>query len=376
MNKIIWVKTKCLNYYHFINKLKYLNISILEINYEKKWLYLKIYAADFKKLTKYLVSYNFKLVKNNGIYYIIDLIKKNWILVVGLILGLGLYLLLTHLIVRLDIIHENKEIREILSEELKERGVKVPSIKKNYKQLTKIKEEILELYPDRLDWLEIEVRGMTYIIRVEQRVRLDNNFQNKFCDIVAKKNGRVTNIKLANGELLVGIDDYVRKGDLLISGNVIYNAEEKRNTCANGEVKAEVWYKVNVTIPFNYYQKVKTGRKKNNLVIDNDGNKKRLLKKRFASFDSSYKLIFKILGIKLFLEKEYETKKIAKVYNEHEALQIALNKAEENIKKKIGQDQIINKKVLKKDINDSTMEVEIFITTEEVISRKIIKGVE
>ena len=40
MNKIIWVKSKCDDYYKFINKLQYLRINIIEIKYENKNIYL------------------------------------------------------------------------------------------------------------------------------------------------------------------------------------------------------------------------------------------------------------------------------------------------------------------------------------------------
>ena len=42
MNKIIWVRSKCSDYYRFISKVQYLNIKILEIKYENKYIYLKI----------------------------------------------------------------------------------------------------------------------------------------------------------------------------------------------------------------------------------------------------------------------------------------------------------------------------------------------
>ena len=67
MNKIIWVKSKCDDYYKFINKLQYLRINIIEIKYENKNIYLKIEAKYLEKLNKYLVSYKFKVVKELGI---------------------------------------------------------------------------------------------------------------------------------------------------------------------------------------------------------------------------------------------------------------------------------------------------------------------
>ena len=48
--KTIWVKAKCSNYYHFLSKVQYLNVNILEIKYEDNYIYLKTLAEDISKL--------------------------------------------------------------------------------------------------------------------------------------------------------------------------------------------------------------------------------------------------------------------------------------------------------------------------------------
>lgn len=368
MNKTIWVKTKCQDYYSLINKLKYLNINIINIKEEETNLYLKIKEVDVKKLQKFLPNYKFIKYKRSGIYYLIDITKRHYIYFICLIIGIILFLILSHTIVKINIIHENKEIREILQEELKDQGITIPSFRKNYVELEKIKNKILRKYPDKLDWLEIESSGMIYNIRVEERIITDLKKNNKYCDIVAKKDGTISNIKLLNGELAIGINDYVRKGDTLIKGNVNLNNIDVRNTCAKGEIYAEVWYKVNVSVPFKHYESKKTGKRKMNLIYDNGNIKKRILVPRFKYYESSYKPILKILNRTLYLEKEYEVKKEKYSYDSKEALNIAINKAIDNVSKKLtAKDKIIAKKVLKKEENNSTMDIEVFIVTEEEI---------
>lgn len=372
MNKhIIWIKAKCDNYYRFMSKIELINIPILEIKYQNQNIYLKIEEKHLEKLKKYLVSYKFKKVSDLGIYQILNKIKDNHIFLIAIILGLILYFFLTNVIVKVNIVHQSKEIRDLLKEELKERGIKTLSLKKSYEKLDKIKKEILDAYPDKLDWLEFEIDGMVYNVRVEERIITDTKKEEKTCDIVAKKNGTVSNIKLYNGEVIVDLNDYVRQGDTLISGKVIYNENITRNICASGEVYANVWYTVDVSIPFKYYESTQTGKKKYNIMWEVNENKRRLLKKRFTNFDSNLHPILKIFDFSLYLESEYETIENEKYYSEEEALNMALNKAEENIKKKISdKDTIIDKKVLKKDVNNSTMEVEIFVIVNELISEE------
>lgn len=374
MNKgIIWVKTPCDNYHRFVSKVQFLGISILEIKYEKKILYLKVSKRDFEKLQKYLVSYKFEYHSSLGIANILEKGKKNHIFLIMLLLGACLYIVLTNTIVSVNVVHENKEIRELLEEELRIRGVHVLSLKKSYKKIEEIKKEILDAYPDRLDWLEIERVGMVYNVRVEERIITNTDKVDKTCDIVAKKDGTISHIKLYDGEMKVDINDYVRKGDVLVSGSILHNEEVKRNICANAEVYANVWYTVDVSIPFIHNEYEKTGKKKYNLVWEINENKKQLFKDRFEEYESNYKTLLKVFDFTLFLDTEYETTKNELKYTESEALEKALSKAEESIKKQIGEkDQIINKKVLKKQVNDSTIDVEIFVIVEELISEEML----
>lgn len=374
MNKrIIWVKTSCDNYHRFVSKVQFIGISLLEIKYEKNILYLKIFKKDFEKLQKYLVSYKFEYHSSLGIVSLLEKCKKNHIFLIMLLLGTCLYIVLTNTIVSVNVVHENKEIRDLLEEELKIRGIHVLSLKKSYKKIEEIKKEILDAYPDRLDWLEIERVGMVYNVRVEERIITNTDKVDKTCDIIAKKDGTISHIKLYDGEIKVDINDYVRKGDVLVSGSILYNEEVKRNICASAEVYANVWYTVDVSIPFIHNEYEKTGKKKYNLVWEINENKKQLFKDRFEEFESSYKPLLKVFDFTLYLDTEYETTKSELKYTENEALEKALSKAEESIKKQIGEkDQILNKKVLKKQVNDSTIDVEIFVIVEELISEEMI----
>lgn len=372
--KVIWVKAKCNDYYRFISKVQYLNITILEIKYENKYIYLKLEDKYLEKLNKYLVSYKFKVVNETGIYELLNKMKKNYIFVICLIIGIILFWLLTHLVVKINIVHENKEIRELLTEELKEYGITVLSFKKSYKELDKIRQEILDKYPDKLDWMEFDVDGMVINVRIEERIITDTSKEDKVCDLVATKSGIINDILVNNGEIKVNINDYVREGDTLVSGIITYNEENKRYTCASGKVYATTWYTASVSIPLEYKEYVETGKKKYNLIWESSGNKKNILRQRFPNYNSYLKNIFHIFDYKLYLETEMETEEIVKTYTEDEALEVGINKAIENTQITLGEfDEIIDKKVLKKSVNNSTMDIEVFIIVKELISteRKI-----
>ena len=369
MNKVLWVKCKCDDYYKFINKIKYINIKILEIKYEQGYVYLKIEDKYLEKLNKYLISYKFSVVKETGVYDILNKIKRNYIFCICLLIGIILFFIMSNMVVKINIIHESSEIREIIADELDEYGIKVLSFKKSYKELDKIRQEILDKYPEKLDWMEFDVDGMIINVRIEERIITDTNKDDKVCNLVAAKSGIINDIKVEQGEVLVNINDYVNEGDILVTGVINYNEEMKRTTCASGEIYATTWYTVDVKIPFEYSEYVETGKKKYNIVWENDGNKKQILRERFDSYNSYLKNILKIFDFNLYVETEMETKKITKTYTEDEALEVGINKAIENVLIKLGEkDEIIDKKVLKKVVNNSTMDIEVFVIVKELIS--------
>ena len=369
MNKIVWVKSKCNDYYKFINKIKYINIKILEIKYEHGYIYLKIDSKYLDKLNKYLVSYKFSIVNSTEIYDILNKIKRNYIFCICLLIGVILFFIMSNMVVKINIIHESKEIREIIKDELDEYGIKVLSFKKSYKELDKIRGKILDKYPEKLDWMEFDVDGMIINVRIEERIITDTSKSDKVCNLVAAKSGIINDIKIEQGEVLVNINDYVNEGDILVSGVINYNEEMKRSTCAKGEVYATTWYTVDVKIPFRYNEYEETGKKKYNIVWEYNQNKHQILRERFETYNSYLKNILKIFDFNLYVETEMETKKKLKTYTEEEALEVGINKAIENVEIKLGEkDEIIDKKVLKKVVNNSTMDIEVFVIVKELIS--------
>ena len=369
MKSKVWILSKYNNYYKLINKLKDLNINYYALHFKNEYLYIKINYIDYEKIKKYLPSYEFKIQKYTGIKQILNIIKKYYIFLITLIIGLIIFTILNNLIIKIDIIHENPEIREILSKELKKRGVKVLSFKKSYHTLDNIRKDILNNYKDKLDWIEIETHGMSYKVKVEQRIKINDATKKDYCNIYAKKEGIVSDIVLYKGESIVKIGDYVKVGDLLISGDIIYNDEIKQQTCADGVIKAKKWYKVNISLPLKYNTKIRTGKKRYNIVYENENTKKRILKNRIQNFESININILNLFNNKIYLEKQFETINQESIYNEEEALNKSLELATEKVNIKLKDNEsIIDKKILKKEINDSTIEVVILIVTDEIIS--------
>lgn len=366
----IWIKTNTDNYYKVILKLKSLNIDIYEIKYGTKNILLKIKNSDYSKINKYLKSYKFSKVNDTGYFNIINILKRNIRFISSLIFGILLIYFFSNVIVKVNVIHSKKDIRVLVTNALEEKGIKRLTFKKDYQTLQKIKQEILEENKDKLEWIEIETDGMTYNVRIEERIITNIEEEKNTCHIVADKSGIVTKIMTYRGVSNVNVNSYVEKGDILISGEVKLNEETKDNVCASGNVYAEVWYTVKVTLPLNYEEAKRTGKMRYNFMYEDKYNNHVILKSRLKNKEVENKEIISLLGKKIYLQKEYETTVKKKKYNEQEALKKALLLAKEKLSVKLDENEsIITQKVLKKSTNDSKMELEVFTSVEENIGR-------
>lgn len=373
MNDYLIIKIKDYPLNKIILKMHQINVDLYQIEQKDNIIYLKITSKDYDKIKKYLKTLEITKVKSNGIDYFKFLIKKNYLLIISVLLFLLCLFFSTHIIVDVKIIHDDPELVELIKEELESYHVTKFSFKKSFQDLQTIKKQIKEKYLDKIDWLEINKVGMRYIVRIEERIINDIPTPQNYCHVYASKSALIRKIKIASGVAVVDINDYVQEGDLLITGDIMLNNNIENRVCANAEVYGEVWYTVKIKIPFEYYDEQKTGKKRKNYILNIKDKNYQLLNNRLTNFVSNKRKVMDVLGVKLYLREDEEIIKIKKTYTEEEALNEALNRAKQNVQIKLGdKGKIINQKVLQKNINDSTMEIEVFIIAEEEISKQLV----
>ena len=167
-------------------KLNRLNVDIKDIVYEKDGLCFSILESDLKRVRKYLVSYQAEVIDETGIYKLKKELKKNNLIITGIVFAVIIFLILTNLIVKINVIHEDASLRELIMDSLKEAGVTTLSFKKSYEEYEEIIESIKDKYPDKIEWLEIDAEGMVLNVRVEERII--NEYQKDYstCHLVAR----------------------------------------------------------------------------------------------------------------------------------------------------------------------------------------------
>lgn len=352
----------------FMRKCLSHQLSLLEINYlSEEQMLVKIDFKDLKAVKRLNYYSKVKIIKYGGFNGFKRYLKNNLFIYLIILLSFILMDIMTSYIVRVDIIHENSGIRKLVANELKELKISAFSLAKDFDELETIKNQILKNNPTKLEWLSITRVGMTYVVRIEERILTDTTKETGFAHIISNKDALITKITSTSGNVLVRSGEYVRKGDILISGAIMVGEAVKGNTLATGEIYGDVWYEVDIDYPINYEHKTFTNKKRWNLTFNN----KILFRNKYQYFEQKNIRRFKILGIKLAFYEEAEYKLNKGKYTNKEVINLALTKAAEEVNKKLnGQGQVISKKVLQKEENNSTISMRVFIVTNELISTR------
>lgn len=341
--------------------------SVLEKNDE---IIVVVDYEGYQEILNTKTSYSITILNRFGFAKVQYLFHKYFIFLLGIIFFIVIVSFLSHVIFKVEVIHSNEEIRNILYQDLEELGISKFKFRVSYDEKEKIVEKILKKETEKIEWLEIEEAGTKYIVRVEERKKNKKEVIKTPQNIVAKKDAMILEIVAEEGEVKRKKLDYVKKGDVIISG-LIYNKEDiVSKRCARGKVFGEVWYKVTVEMPKHYHEEKITGKKKKKLEI-------KFLDKTihlFSHFDTYQKksislLSSRILPIKLLFSTYLETEVVDLDYSLDTVNDKAYSLAEEKLLHKLSkEDKILSKKILKKYEKNSKIIVEVFFKVKEDIT--------
>lgn len=367
MNNLIIVNIRVFNLNSFlVNSIKN-NIHIERISYKKNILKCKIKKEDLNKINKY---YKVTIVKAVNLESFLLVLKKNYLIVLSIFLSIFLFLIFKDIIIKVDIVSNNESLVKDLNKSLDNYGLHRLSIKKDENSLLVIKQKLEIDYKDTIEWLEIKNIGMTYLVTLEERkVKLEEP-KESYCNVYAQKEGIVKKIVATQGNVLVSENQYVRAGDLLISGDISLNEEVKEQICALGTVYGEVWYKASISIPKKYQVKNYTGKTQTNFKLDLGRNDYKILRSKYQNYDEETKEIISILGRRLLKTKEKEYT-YQDVYYTEEELEKKIDEVistKINLQKEAGE-EILYKNILKKMEFDSTIDIEVFVTALVILSK-------
>ena len=343
------------------------SIPLDQIKVEKDYLET-IIGDEFLSIKKNKTIKKVEIIEYYGFRKIIHIIKnyKTWM--IFFLILLSLLILVSNVILKIEVQTTNPSLKRIVLKDLQELGIKKYHLKVSFQERQTIKQKLLEKEKNKIEWIEIKEVGTKYVIFVEPKKLIEESNTCKARHIVSKKDAVITKIESSSGEIIKKKEDYVQKGEIIISG-LIYNKDRIVATrCTEGKVYGEVWYKVKVSIPKTKKVTKKTGKETWSFILKtpiqeiNSHKKYRNYEKNEYNLINSKIVPFQ-LGIINYKELQVEEKEYTKKELENIAFNIAIKKLSSS-----NNSVVLSKKVLKKYTNNSKIIIEVFLSMEEDIT--------
>lgn len=134
---------------------------------------------------------------------------------------------------------------------------------------------LLEGFSD-ISWASVSLKGTDAVIRLAETIEKAEIVDKETpCDIVAAQDGVILRITAERGTPVVSEGDVVKRGDVLISSEVIIGLEGEEQhpeyVAAEGAVTARVWLRLAEDAPLAYEEIVYDGEEKENDSLIFDG---------------------------------------------------------------------------------------------------------
>ena len=195
-----------------------------------------------------------------GMTPLVRRMRRRGILLVGTMLCMGMLLWSSFYVWEIRVSgNESVSAGEILRV-LDDCGVSVGSRWLDYSD-AEIRSRVLLEIPE-LSWLSINVSGSRAEVVVrERKEKPELADETTPGNVIAEKDGVITQLCVYSGTPMVSVGQIVRKGDVLVSGVTESIAGGTRLVHADADITAQTWYKLRAELPAEQTKKQHTGRK-------------------------------------------------------------------------------------------------------------------
>ncbi|HET7628419.1 MAG TPA: sporulation protein YqfD [Bacillales bacterium] len=317
----------------------------------------------------------FHIVERRGIPFFIRRLSFKKGFVVGMIVFAAVLFVLSNMLWRVEIQGADPQTEQEISEVLQKLGVQPGKFIFSLPPEEDIQQEIAASV-EKVSWVSLKIKGTTYQFDVVEKELPKKEKALTPRNLVAEKEAIIHDIYAEKGKPVVEPEDYVQKGDVLISG-VIGGEERNKRVAAKGKVWGETWYESKVTLPLTTELKTHTGNSYVKRSLELFGF--RLPYWGFAGPDFRHydtrtkttplKFLQWELPIRFVKETLYETKRTKRTYSKKQAVAKARSVGKHDVLQKIGPGgKILSEKVLRETVENGKVKVFLYYTVIENIA--------
>ena len=213
----------------------------------------------------------YQLVCRCGLPALFRRYKKRKVLAVGFLFFIVILYSLSSFIWVVDIEGNERISKEELLNACEKMGV-APGKLKWHINTENVTENLIETFED-ISWVSVSIEGTDATIHIVETIPKPEMIDKKTpSNLIAKKDSVIQSITAEAGTPKVQSGDVVKKGELLISGEVVIVVGEEEEAGreyikARGTILGKVWYTLEEELPLQYTEKKYTGIEKKDKSI-------------------------------------------------------------------------------------------------------------
>ncbi|KHF41886.1 sporulation protein YqfD [Halalkalibacter okhensis] len=335
------------------------------------------------KMTNCRVSF----IQRNGLPFFIRRLMVRSGFVAGLVGFLAIMFVLSNMVWGVEIKGASPQVEHELRQVVTEMGIKRGAFQFSLPSVELIQRDVTELVQGAT-WVGVRQKGTTFEFEVVEQQLPEEAERYSPRNLVATKKAIIRKIFVEHGQAMVKPNDFVREGDLLVSGYIGKKEsenEEKELVPAQAVVLGEIWYKSEVNIPLDSLFTTLTGEKKSKHYLSIYGLDIPIWGYGKVEFEESTESIherpFRFFNWSLpltYKRSDYlETKQFERTYTKEEAIRAARERARIDLSKHLPKDaEIMGEKVLHETVENGKVNLRIhYQVIEDITSEQpIIQG--
>ncbi|WP_163101902.1 sporulation protein YqfD [Peribacillus alkalitolerans] len=382
----VQVKALGIGIERFINEMVRRNIPIWNVKrVGNEIVIFYISLKDIHKLRAIVRKSDCKVTfkQRKGAPFLTKRLLKNSGFLLGFISFLLSLFILSNMVWGIEIKGAKPETEYQIKQELDKMGVEIGKIQFFLDDVETIQRKLSDRI-GAITWIGVELKGTTYHFEVVEKKQPKEAAKISRQHLVASKKAIIRKLFVEKGQAVVSINDYVQKGQLLVSG-IYGNEKNPEIVSAKGEIMGETWYKTSIEVPLKSTFSVFSGKEQTKHYITIYGFEVPVWgfkKVDYPQFETDVTVKpFSFLKWKLpisYSKKVIRDKEeVTREYKKDEAIKQGIRMAKQDLSKVIPSDaKIIGEKILHESIDNGKVNLLIHYQVIEniAIGQPIIQG--
>ncbi len=185
--------------------------------------------------------------KSVGFIYYITLFFRNRVKMIGVITFMFSLVFFNQLILNIKVIGSQAKLNSEIIHHLKQNKISYFRKNPSLNQLDQVKSVLETDFANNIDWMNIYQKGRTIFVEyTNKQDSIETNEDSR--PIIACKDAVIKKFQIEKGNILVQINQFVKKGDILVSNELETTSQEIITVFPKGKVYGYTWYDFHLTI--------------------------------------------------------------------------------------------------------------------------------